>query len=243
MFRPDQRRSQAWILSAAICVLLAPGCVSRERYERAVNTIGTQDEVISSYQGRLPALETRNEELERKLRQQEAELQRARSSATALRDANQSLSEKYAELRDSMSQDALPAGVSLANRADGVAFQVEGSILFDSGKTEIKESGKGTLSDIIARIRGGSERIRVEGHTDNVPVTKTKHLYPLGNLQLSGERALRVADFMRSQGIPSDRIYYAGMGEHDPRSSNATADGQAQNRRVEIVLVFAEPRD
>jgi chemotaxis protein MotB len=229
----------AWIVATA---LSTTGCVSAERYQRAKNTIDQQDAVIGNYEGEFSALQAKVGGLQEQLDRQNAELNRARTSASALRDANESLNEKYDDLRASMSRDALPSGVTIEPRADGLAFQVEGAILFDSGKTEIKEDGKNILLDIIARIRDGAERIRVEGHTDNVPVTNTKHLYPLGNLQLSGERALNVADFLRGHGIRSDRVYYAGMGEHDPRASNDTPEGRAQNRRVEIVLVF-EPQN
>lgn len=212
------------------------GCVSRDQYVRAENTIDRQDEVISSYEQQFGGMKAELDDLRSRVKRQDAELAKARSSANALRDANQSLEEQYAQIRETYGQD-LPLGVNVQQVADGVAFQVEGAVLFDSGKTELREGGKDTLLDLIARIRDGVEPIRVEGHTDSDPVTSTRHLYPLGNLQLSGQRALNVADFLRTHGVSPERIYYAGMGQHHPRSDNSTPEGKAQNRRVEIVLV------
>ena len=226
-----------------LVAILASGCVSRDQYLRAQNTIEQQDAVIANYEGQASAKGGRIGDLEDQIDRLTAELRRARSSEDALQSANQTLASKYEEIRDSLGRGGLPEGVQIESRADGVAFQVEGAVLFASGKSEIKDEGENTLLDIIARIRGGQERIRIEGHTDNEPVTATKHLYPFGNLQLAGARALRVADFCINNGIAPERVYYAGMGQHIPLGDNGTEEGRAQNRRVEIVLLYEEPRN
>lgn len=229
---------------ALFVVVVAPGCVSRDQYLRAQNTIEQQDAVISNYEGQNSASRGQLGELEDQVARLTAELRRARSSEDALQSANQRLASKYEEIRESLGKGGLPAGVNLESRSDGISFQVEGAVLFASGQAEIKGDGENTLLDIIARIRDGNERIRVEGHTDSVPVTNTKHLYPYGNLQLSGARALRVADFCLRNGIAPERIYYAGVGQHDPIADNSTPEGRAANRRVEIVLLMEEePRN
>jgi flagellar motor protein MotB len=87
-------------------------------------------------------------------------------------------------------------------------------------------------------LKGRRERIRVDGHTDNVPIGKpeTRARYPFGNLDLSMDRALRVADFLVKSGVEAARVSGAGFGEHAPRADNATTEGRARNRRVEIQL-------
>lgn len=229
------------LLCVTLVVVSTPGCVAKQRYLRARNTLETQDAVIASYEDQLASLREQVAGLEGDKLKMQAELQRALSSEDALQRANEGLSAKYDELFENMGRD-LPLGVNVESRFDGVAFQVEGAILFDSGKTSIKEDGKNTLLDIIARIREGSESIRVEGHTDDVRVSKSKDRFPLGNLQLSGERSLQVAQFLIDNGVSAERIYYAGMGPHRPRSDNGTPTGQAENRRVEIVVLF-EPEN
>jgi len=72
-------------------------------------------------------------------------------------------------------------------------------------------------------------RIRVVGHTDSVG----SETY---NQQLSEKRARATADYLISQGVSSSQVSVEGRGESEPRASNSTADGRAQNRRVEIYL-------
>lgn len=240
VLRKDRLHRRHFFLLVILALMVAPACVSQDQYLRARNTIERQDQVISNYESEFGSLRSRVDRLDAELKRKAAELDRALSSEDALQEAHEALMAKYREFESMASRD-LPAGVSVESRADGVAFQVEGAVLFDSGKTEIRDGGKATLLDLIARMRGGEEQIRIEGHTDNEPVTNTRHLYPLGNLQLSGQRALQVADFMIRNGIDEDRLHYAGFGEHRPRSDNSTEAGRAQNRRVEIVVLF-EPR-
>ena len=81
--------------------------------------------------------------------------------------------------------------------------------------------------------------MRVEGHTDNVPIVKaeTKAKYPAGNLDLSLQRALHVADWLvKEGGLEGKRVSCAGYGEHRPRTDNGTAEGRKKNRRVEILI-------
>jgi flagellar motor protein MotB len=222
-------------------VVAVPGCVSREQYVRAKNTIERQDSVIQSYRNQFDSMEGELARMQEALREKEAELGLARSSEESLRDAHASLAEKYAEIESRLGSN-LPEGVRMVSRPEGVAFDVLGEVLFDSGRAEIKEAGKGALLDVISRIRAGSERIRVEGHTDNEPVTVHRNVYPLGNLQLSGIRALNVAQFLIDNGVDADRVSYAGYGEFRPTASNDNPDGRRQNRRVEILVLF-EPRN
>jgi chemotaxis protein MotB len=75
--------------------------------------------------------------------------------------------------------------------------------------------------------------VLVNGYTDNVPINTA--LFP-SNRYLSAYRAARVADFFESLGIDASRLRPAGLGELYPVASNATAEGRARNRRVEIIV-------
>ncbi len=83
--------------------------------------------------------------------------------------------------------------------------------------------------------------MRVEGHTDNVPIVReeTKARYPFGNLDLSLDRAVHVAAYLIKEGVDAKRVSCGGYGEHQPRTDNGTPEGRKKNRRVEI-LVQAE---
>lgn len=117
--------------------------------------------------------------------------------------------------------------------AEYVSLTLNGAILFDSGKAEIRTDAI-SLIDKIGKILEtyDSNIIEIEGHTDNVPMRSGRYE---DNNVLSMYRALTVADYIR--GITSlnpANIKSSGRGEYVPIADNATEEGRARNRRVEI---------
>ena len=101
---------------------------------------------------------------------------------------------------------------------------------FATGNAEISASareGVAKFSGIVASYP--DLRFRVEGHTDSTGSVAT-------NDALSLRRASAVRDYLIGQGLPSSNIDVAGLGSSMPIADNATADGRARNRRVEIVV-------
>jgi chemotaxis protein MotB len=106
-------------------------------------------------------------------------------------------------------------------------------ILFDSGKTELKPEGKDAIGKVARVLATMDRHFLVAGHTDNIAI-KTKR-FP-SNWELSTERAVEVVRLLIDSGMKPSQVGAAGYAEYDPAASNATADGQAQNRRIEIVV-------
>ncbi len=117
-----------------------------------------------------------------------------------------------------------------------VEININGAVLFDSGKAVLKESAINVLSkvgDILKTYKGF--KIEVIGHTDNVP-QNPKAKYPSNDI-LSAARAFSVGEFLaETKYMGWDNIYCIGRGEHQPIKDNSTAEGRAANRRVEIRL-------
>ncbi len=117
-----------------------------------------------------------------------------------------------------------------------VSIQINGTVLFDSGKDIIKDDAKAIISklgDVLKQYR--DYKIEVIGHTDNVPNGKNSD-YATNEL-LSSARAIAVASYLaENKGMGWDNIYFAGRGEHEPIADNSTAEGRRLNRRVEIRL-------
>ena len=83
--------------------------------------------------------------------------------------------------------------------------------------------------------------IRVEGHTDNVPIAPSLRVRFATNWELSTARATAVVRYLQDKaGIAPDHLIASGYGEYRPLSPNTTPEGRAQNRRIEIVLVPVE---
>ncbi|KGR93203.1 OmpA family protein [Burkholderia sp. ABCPW 111] len=105
-----------------------------------------------------------------------------------------------------------------------------GDALFDFDRADLKLLGKRALDDVIRQAKGKRFRVvLVSGYTDAIG----SDAY---NNALSARRARTVADYLRERGLLADRVVVNGFGKSNPVASNATDDGRAQNRRVEIIL-------
>ncbi len=110
-------------------------------------------------------------------------------------------------------------------------------LLFDSGGIRIKEDGRKTLDRIGEILKDLSSRmIRIEGHTDNVPISGAlSNRYPT-NWELSTARATAVVRHLQGLGIPPEQLSAAGYASYQPVGDNDTPEGRSRNRRIVILL-------
>lgn len=114
--------------------------------------------------------------------------------------------------------------------ARGMVITLSGSVLFATGKYELLPIAQEKLGDVVKALNDqGFKSILVEGHTDSKGNADS-------NETLSLRRAESVRTFMVGRGIPSDKIRAQGLGSSRPIADNGTADGRANNRRVELVV-------
>ena len=103
-------------------------------------------------------------------------------------------------------------------------------ITFLFGSDEITREGQLVLDDVVNVLNQHSEfDVVVEGHTDSVGDDEV-------NLQLSQHRAQSVLNYLSSNGIQTDRLTATGFGESSPIAANNSAEGRAQNRRIEFTV-------
>jgi chemotaxis protein MotB len=108
---------------------------------------------------------------------------------------------------------------------------------YDSGSAELRPESKQILDNIYSFLKKNNNLIRVEGNTDNVPISTAQ--YPT-NWELSAARATNVVRYLvEHDGLDPTRISAAGYGEFRPRKSNGDDVSRQQNRRVDIVLLNA----
>lgn len=134
------------------------------------------------------------------------------------------------EKRLSAAMASLAEVAKVKEEKRGVVITISGEVLFASGKYELLPIAKSKLDDVAKALKEqGFKAILVEGHTDSRGTAKK-------NEELSFQRADAVRAYLVSQGIPSDKIKATGIGPSRPIATNDTAEGRANNRRVELIV-------
>lgn len=134
-----------------------------------------------------------------------------------------------------ITENGYGAAVKLIQNERGITVSILDDILFASGKADLNKDSKNVLNKLSNVIRTIPNDLRIEGHTDNVPISS--NVYP-SNWHLSVARATNTAYYlMTDEGIPQGRVSIVGYSEFKPVAPNSTIEGRAQNRRVDIVIL------
>lgn len=138
------------------------------------------------------------------------------------------------DIRSNFEKSGIMEHVSISRDERGVRVSLADTILFDTGSAELKEEARPLLSAVAEIVRATRNDIFIEGHTDNVPIRNSR--YP-SNWELSTARAMGVLmGLLRDYHFNPERFAASGYGEHRPIASNASPEGRAKNRRVDIVF-------
>ena len=115
--------------------------------------------------------------------------------------------------------------------------EIRADVLFPSGVANLSPQALAPLRDLAGILSGFANPVRVEGHTDDVPIATAE--FP-SNWELSAARAASVARLMVDSGVDPHRLAISGRGEFQPEASNATEEGRNHNRRVKLIVLGAE---
>jgi outer membrane protein OmpA-like peptidoglycan-associated protein len=138
--------------------------------------------------------------------------------------------------KDVLKQLVAANAAAVKEEPRGTVISLSGGVLFGSGKSELLPGAQTSLGQIADAIKEQSDKkIVIEGHTDSRGVDAS-------NVALSKSRADSVGSFLISHGVPPDRVTTAGLGSSRPVADNATPEGRANNRRVEIVIQTLEAK-
>jgi len=135
-----------------------------------------------------------------------------------------------------MSQtDGQENNISVITDERGIVIRIMDKAFYDTGKADLKDRAKETLSRIAPVIKTVPNEIRIEGHTDNVPINTAEFK---SNWELSVRRATEVVQYLIEKGgVSPIRISAAGYSEYRPVAANDTDANRAMNRRIEIIVV------
>ncbi len=208
--------------------------------ERALSQVELLNQQIAALRSQIAALEGAldvSEQRDAEARAEIADLGRRLNVALAQRvqELNRFRSDFFGRLRDILAdRDNV--------RIVGDRFVFQAEVLFGTGQTQINQAAQSEMAQLAAAILELEQEIpdeiswvlRVDGHTDDVPLSGAGPI--ADNWELSSARATSVVRFLIDEGVPPNRLVAAGFGEFQPLGPNADDASRAANRRIELKL-------
>jgi len=148
------------------------------------------------------------------------------------------LTQTYDTLVTELNDEIKKGEIEVIQLKDKLTLSMVDKILFDSGRTDIKQNGKAVLdrvAEILSKVT--DKQIRIEGHTDNVPIGPVLAVKFPTNWELSTARSTTVVRYLQEQGVNPAFLSAAGYSEYKPVGLNDTEEERAKNRRIEIILI------
>jgi chemotaxis protein MotB len=212
--------------------LVAGGCVSKGDYEKLQTDKNAEIAGLKKDKTSLEQQQSSLEQQQSDLRKQVAALEQEKAK---LQTSSQQDKSQYDALVRNLTEEVKKGELQVRQFKDMLTVDVAEQLFFDSGRADLKDTGKAVLQKVGEAIKGYNDKvIRVVGHTDNVPI-KTK-VFP-SNWELSVARATTVVRFLQEVGIPPERMIASGRAEYQPVAENDTPEGRKKNRRIEITLI------
>jgi chemotaxis protein MotB len=147
----------------------------------------------------------------------------------------QSLEDAEAAIKKVLNPEIQRHEVTMTMRHEGLVVSLKEMGFFESGSATIRPDSLDALSRLAVVLKQRPENLRVEGHTDNVPI---HNLHYSSNWELSTARATEMIRVLMTQfDLPAERLSAAGYAEFHPVASNDTPAGRAQNRRLDVVIL------
>lgn len=141
------------------------------------------------------------------------------------------------ELRRSVTTLPSKEDMEISRDERGVILSIGDNVLFEVGKAGVKQDAISSLGAVALVLKKLPNRVIVEGHTDNIPIADP-HARFASNWELSTARATSVLSHLLNRyNLPPERFAAAGYAEFKPRFTNATPEGRAKNRRVDIIIL------
>lgn len=211
-----------FLLCTLVWLTTAVGCVTKGTYE----DVEKQRDSVQAERDDLAAqLSAANMEVD-KLR---IDLEATETEVVGMRGT-------YDDLVAELQTEVAAGQVQLVELLDGVRLNVSDELLFPSGSAKINADGRAVLERVAGQIAGDESIVSVEGHTDNVGISKALQSRFPSNWELAAARASSVVRLLSENGVEPTRLRAVSRGPFAPIASNDTAEGRAKNRRTEIIL-------
>jgi chemotaxis protein MotB len=225
----------------------------------SANTQGDLDRTTTNLNQALASrkeMEAKANDLEQRLQAEKATVTRLQQGGEALAAEKERLEKERAakeaeierltrtqqELSKSLQAEIERGDITIKQVRDRLTINMVEKVLFNSGQAQVKPAGLKILTQVSDVLKNVTDKqIRIEGHTDNVPIgVKIRDKFPT-NWELSTARATNVVRFFIDRGgVSRESLEAVGFADTRPVAGNDTEEGRTENRRIEIVLY---PRD
>ena len=229
--------------------MLLSGCLVAE--SKYMSKVGEADHLTKKVAG----LTDENASLKKQIVSEKSEKEQCQTNISELSQENARLKENlsrkkqevektsntYQQLLTEMKGEIAQGQITIKELKGKLTMDVVDNILFASGEAKVKKEGLAVLNRVVEILKNVKDKnIRVEGHTDDIPITsRLARSYPT-NWELSSARALNVTKYLQENGIDPRILSATAFGEYQPIADNETPEGRAKNRRIAIIL---QPKD
>lgn len=219
------------LLFAFFVVMYAVSAVNESKYRVLADSLGsafgkTPAPVDSAVPNPRPAQPLPPEVKQRTLKQQQALEER------------EHMKEVANNLLEAMGPLVKEGKVRVTQSRRGVTIEINANVLFRPGEADLQPDSLGVLRAVATTLAREPFNLEITGHTDNVPISSPQ--FP-SNWELSAVRASSVVRLFADSGIDPMRLYAIGREASQPVATNATAEGRARNRRVELMILSSLP--
>jgi chemotaxis protein MotB len=144
----------------------------------------------------------------------------------------------FAQMQEAMKAELASKEVTLKELEGKLTLTLVEAILFDSGRADVKKEGKLALKKVAEVLKGVKDQdVIIAGYTDNVQMSASLAKKFATNWELSAARAISVLKLLQADGVDPALLCASGFSEYRPVADNATPEGRAKNRRMEIILM------
>ena len=222
-----KRNLLLWML-----IFFIAGCVSKGKYQIMVD----RNKDLKNHIGKL---EDKKEDLELDVYSLELETENIKGKLEKTKKEKETIDSTYKNLVKNMEHEIEKGQITITQLKGKLTMNIVDKILFPTGSADIKKDGKKIMARIGEILKDITDKqIRIEGHTDNVPIGPSLQKKFPTNWELSTARATIVTRYLVEEaGVNPTLLAPVGYAEYHPIDSNDTPEGKAHNRRIEIILV------
>jgi chemotaxis protein MotB len=214
-------RHSFWIVPLLV-VPFANGCTTMKRLEAVENQRDALAEENASLETRVQGLQTRLDNANAEVQAQGTRIQRTQAG--------------YERLVGALGSVVAEQDIAIEQMKYGVRLDIPQDVLFATGSAQLGDPGREVLAKVAKKLVDVPYQVVVAGYSDNVPIGPSLRSRFTSNWELAAARAAEVTEYLQTQGVAPMRLVAISFGEYRPIASNDTAEGRAQNRRIELLL-------